>query len=111
MALGAGFHQVNMNRKYWTMVRTGCVNTNDIVNLERETGIDGMAEDHMVQVPRWIANINSTMRLGFMGIIVAVVLNVIYMVETIRKRRKAEPEVGQVSSESAPSASPDEPST
>ena len=90
MALGAGFHEFNMRRKYAALLRAECVNTNALVNLEEKTGITGLAQDHIRHVPRWIADINSTMRAGFAGVMVALVLNVIYMVDTIRKRRKAE---------------------
>lgn len=90
MGLGSGFHRINMNRKYWTMLRADCVNTNALVNLERETGQSGLAGNHMTAVPRWIANINATMRLGALAVVAGMVINLAMLIKSLRTRRTAE---------------------
>ena len=89
LIFGAMFHQVNMNRKYWTMVRAGCINTNALVNLEKETRENDLAKDHMTRVPRWIADINSTLRLGVFAVAVGMVINVVLMVRSRDTKMKA----------------------
>jgi hypothetical protein len=90
MLLGAGFHQSNMSRKYWTMFNAGCINTNALVNLEQKTGNVGLSQNHMTEVPRWIANINSTMRLGVLAIIIGFSVNMILMFKAKKEEKKTE---------------------
>jgi hypothetical protein len=67
LLLGAGFHRVNMNRKYWALVNAGCINTNALPTLEKNTGQSSIADEHMTAVPKWMTDINSTFRLGMVA--------------------------------------------
>lgn len=96
MLLGAGFHQVNMNRKYWTMVNAGCINTNALVNLEQKTGRIGLSQRHMTEVPHWIANINSTMRLGVLAIVIGFGVNLVLMFKAMKEEKEAEQRGGGI---------------
>jgi len=89
MLLGGLFHQVNMNRKYWAMVNANCINTNALVTLEEKTGQVGLAQHHMTEMPRWIGNINSTMRLGVLALIFGFCVNGILIIKTIKDEKKA----------------------
>ena len=88
MLLGGGFHQINMNRKYWAMVNANCINTNALVTLEEKTGRVGLAQNHMTEVPRWIGNINSTMRLSILVLIFGFGMNGILIFKALKEEKK-----------------------
>ena len=91
LSMAASFHCINVNRKYWKMVSVGCINTNALVNLERETGETDLAKNHMTSIAKWIADDNATRPSGNIILVVGFLLNAVLLVRTMRTKTNSEP--------------------
>ena len=91
LSMAAGFHRINVNRKYWKMLNAGCINTNAFVNLEKITGETDLANDHMTSVPKWIADDNATRPYGNLILVFGFIMNAVLLIRTIGTKTKSEP--------------------